>query len=69
MKPKCEIRRELVKHKQNLKEINRLIAVSDRRTDLFKEKLKIKCKIKKLEEELERKSYDKERNISKNQKS
>lgn len=66
MKPKCEIRRELVKYKDNLRKINRLIAVSDRRTDLFKEKLKIKCKIKKLEEELERKSYDKERNISKN---
>lgn len=50
-----DIRRELVKYKQNLREINRLIGVSDRRTDLFKEKLKIKCKIKKLEEELERK--------------
>lgn len=66
MRSLYDIRRELVKYKQNLKEINRLIAVSDRRTDLFKEKLKIKCKIKKLEEELERKSYDKERNISKN---
>lgn len=61
-----DIRRELVKYKQNLREINRLIAVSDRKADLFKDKLKVKCKIKKLEEELERKSYDKERNISKN---
>lgn len=56
MKPKCEIRRELVKYKDNLREINRLIASSDRKSnDLFKEKLKIKCKIEKLEEELERK--------------
>ena len=65
MRSLYDIRRELVKHKQNFQVINRLIAVSDRRIDLFKEKLKIKCKIKKLEEELERKSYDKERNISK----
>ena len=48
MRSLYDIRRELVKHKQNLKEINRLIAASDRRTDLFKEKLKIKCKIKKV---------------------
>lgn len=52
-----DIRRELVKYKQNLREINRLIAVSDGKTKLFKDKLKIKCKIKKLEE-LERKEND-----------
>ena len=65
MRSLYDIRRELVKYKQNLREINRLIAVSDGKTELFKDKLKIKCKIKKLEKELERKSYDKERNISK----
>ncbi len=65
MRSLYDIRRELVKYKQNLREINRLIAISDAKTELFKDKLKIKCKIKKLEEELERKSYDKERNISK----
>lgn len=53
-----DIRRELVKYKQNLREINRLIAVSGGKTKLFKDKLKIKCKIKKLEEELERKEND-----------
>jgi hypothetical protein len=66
MRSLYDIRRELAKYKQNLREINKLIAVSDRKTDLFKDKLKIKCKIEKLEEELERKNYDKERNISKN---
>lgn len=56
MKPKSEIRRELVKYKDNLREINRLIATSDKQSnDLFKEKLKIKYKIEKLEKELERK--------------
>ncbi len=58
MKNLYDIRRELVKYKQNLREINRLIAVSDGKTKLFKDKLKIKCKIKKLEEELERKEND-----------
>lgn len=48
----------MVKYKQNLREINRLIVVSDGKTKLFKDKLKIKCKIKKLEEELERKEND-----------
>lgn len=58
MKNLYDIRRELIKYKQNLREINRLIAVSDGKTKLFKDKLKIKCKIKKLEEELERKEND-----------
>ena len=54
MKPKSKIRRELVKYKDNLREINRLIESSDRQSnDLFKEKLKIKDKIEKLEKELE----------------
>lgn len=45
MKPKCEIRRELVKYKDNLRKINRLIASSDRQSnDLFKEKLNIRLK-------------------------
>lgn len=67
MRSLYDIRRELVKYKNNLKEINRLITSSDRKPDnLLKEKSMIKYKIEKLEEELERKSYDKERNISKN---
>lgn len=66
MRSLYDIRRELVKYKQNLREINRLITSSDKKSEnLLKEKLKIKCKIEKLEEELGRKSYDKERNISK----
>ena len=46
MRSLYDIRRELVKHKQNLKEINRLIAVSDRRTDLFKENLRLNVRLK-----------------------
>mgnify|MGYP006934502427 FL=1 len=65
MRSLYDIRRELVKYKQNLREINRLITSNKTSENLLKEKLKIKCKIEKLEEELERKSYDKERNISK----
>ena len=65
MRSLYDIRRELVKYKQNLREINRLITSNKVSENLLKEKLKIKCKIEKLEEELERKSYDKERNISK----
>lgn len=54
MKSKSEIRRELLKYKDNLREINRLIASSNKQpNDLFKEKLKIKYKIEKLENELE----------------
>lgn len=66
MKPKCEIRRELVKYKDNLRKINRLIASSDSQSnDLFKEKLKIKYKIEKLEDELERKDNDEYRKSKK----
>lgn len=46
MRSLYDIRRELVKYKQNLKEINRLIAVSDRRTDLFKENLRLNVRLK-----------------------
>lgn len=66
MKPKCEIRRELVKYKDNLRKINRLIESSDSQSnDLFKEKLKIKYKIEKLEDELERKDNDEYRKSKK----
>lgn len=49
MRSLYDIRRELVKYKQNLREINRLITSSDKKSEnLLKEKLKIKCKIEKL---------------------
>lgn len=58
MKSLYDIRRDLVKYKNNLKEINRLITSSDKKSEsLYKEKFMIKCKIEKLEEELERKKY------------
>ena len=47
-----DIRRELVKYKSNLKEINRLILIHDDSIKLYKEKIKIKEKIKELQKEL-----------------
>lgn len=52
MRTKYEIRRELVKYKSNLKEINRLILIHDDAIKLYKEKIKIKEKIKALQKEL-----------------
>ena len=55
MKSLYDIRRDLVKYKNNLKEINRLITSSDKKSESLYNM--IKCKIEKLEEELERKKY------------
>lgn len=56
----------MVKYKDNLRKINRLIESSDSQSnDLFKEKLKIKYKIEKLEDELERKDNDEYRKSKK----
>lgn len=48
-----DIRRELVKYKQNLKEINRLIVSSKPSIKLYRQKEIIKLKIKELEKEYE----------------
>lgn len=52
MRSLYDIRRELVKYKSNLKEINRLILIHDDAIKLYKEKIKIKEKIKALQKEL-----------------
>lgn len=52
MRTKYEIRRDLVKYRNNLKEINRLISAHDNLIRIDKEKIKIKQKIKSLEEKL-----------------
>lgn len=52
MRSLYDIRRELVKYKSNLKEINRLILIHDDSIKLYKEKIKIKEKIKALQKEL-----------------
>lgn len=53
MRSLYDIRRELVKHKQNLKEINRLIVSSPPSIKLYRQKEIIKLKIKELEKEYE----------------
>lgn len=52
MRSLYDIRRDLVKYKSNLKEINRLILIHDDSIKLYKEKIKIKEKIKALQKEL-----------------
>lgn len=53
MKKIFEIRRELVKYKNNLKEINRLIVSSKPSIKLYRQKEIIKLKIEELEKECE----------------
>lgn len=53
MRSLYDIRRELVKYKQNLKEINRLIVSSKPSIKLYRQKEIIKLKIKELEQEYE----------------
>lgn len=53
MKKIFEIRRELVKYKNNLKEINRLIVSSKPSIKLYRQKEIIKLKIEELEKEYE----------------
>lgn len=48
-----DIRRKLIKYKQNLKEINRLIVSSKSSIKLYRQKEIIKLKIKELEKEYE----------------
>lgn len=52
MRSLYDIRRELVKYESNLKEINRLILIHGDSIKLYKEKIKIKEKIKALQKEL-----------------
>ena len=53
MRSLYDIRRELVKYKQNLKEINRWIVSSKPSIKLYRQKEIIKLKIKELEKEYE----------------
>ena len=53
MKKIFEIRRELVKYKNNLKEMNRLIVSSKPSIKLYRQKEIIKLKIEELEKEYE----------------
>jgi hypothetical protein len=53
MRSLYDIRRELVKYKQNLKEINRLIVSSKPSIKLYRQKEIIKLKIEELEKEYE----------------
>ncbi len=53
MRSLYDIRRELVKYKQNLTEINRLIVSSKPSIKLYRQKEIIKLKIEELEKEYE----------------